>query len=174
MLKSLFLAIFACLFCQFAAHAQEVTGYWKTIDDESGKPKSIVLIYPYQGKIWGRIVAIYDEKGNFLDNINHPEKKAELVKGSPYFSGLDIIWNLEKTDGKYGNGKILDPNKGKIYDAEIWTANGKLMVRGKILMFGRNQTWLPVTDTDLPSGFQKPDPSKFEPKIPEVAPKQST
>ena len=33
-------------------------GTWKTIDDETGKPKSFVQIYEYQGKYYGKIVKL--------------------------------------------------------------------------------------------------------------------
>jgi uncharacterized protein (DUF2147 family) len=73
---------------------------------------------------------------------------------------VDIIWNLKKEDSKYTGGKILDPQKGKVYGCEIWRENEKLIVRGKIAFLGRNQTWLPNND------FKPLDNSDLIPKIP--------
>ena len=65
--------------------------------------------------------------------------------------------------------KILDPEKGNIYNSELWVnSNGQLVVRGKYLMFGRSQEWFPALDKDFPSGFKKPDLNSFVPAIPEV------
>lgn len=45
----------------FAVHAfaQETTplGRWRTVDDKTGKPRSIVEIFEDNGKIYGRVVA---------------------------------------------------------------------------------------------------------------------
>lgn len=148
--------------------ANEVLGFWNTISDETGKPESIVAIYEYQGKYFGRIVATYDDDGKVNDTIENPKERAPGVEGNPYYSGLDILWNLVPKDGKYVDGKILDPEEGKIYGAEMWLQDGKLMVRGEIWVFGRNETWVRSVDSDFPSGFKKPDPTKFVPVISHV------
>ena len=113
--------------------AEPVTGIWKTIDDETGEPKSLVRIYEFDGKIYGRVIKLYKD----------PEKTAVGIKGSPKIDGLDIIWNMEDTGEKFTNGRILDPKKGKIYKCELWKEkDGSLTVRGKIGPFGRSQKWL--------------------------------
>ncbi len=109
-----------------------VTGYWTTIDDETGDAKSVVQVYEYQGKIYGRVVEL----------LQNPGAKAK-IKGSPSVKGLTIIWDLEKDGDSYSGGEILDPTKGKVYGCEMWREGEKLIVRGKIAFLGRNQTWLP-------------------------------
>ena len=50
--------------------------------------------------------------------------------------------NLEKDDDEWGDGEILDPNNGKIYDCKIWLeGNDILKVRGYVGFFYRTQTW---------------------------------
>ncbi len=44
----------------FYAQNQTVIGKWKTIDDETGKAKSIVEIYEKSGKIYGKVIEILD------------------------------------------------------------------------------------------------------------------
>ena len=57
-MKNYFLTIlFVAVAGVFSAQAQ-VTGKWKTIDDETGQAKSIVEIYESNGKIYGKIVEI--------------------------------------------------------------------------------------------------------------------
>jgi uncharacterized protein (DUF2147 family) len=122
----------------FSAQAQ-VTGKWKTIDDETGEAKSIVEIYEHNGKIYGKVVEI----------LNPAKKKAKCVnckgadKDKP-IEGLVIIKGLTKDGDEYTDGEILDPNKGKLYSCTI-TLDGKdkLNVRGYmgISLLGRTQTW---------------------------------
>lgn len=117
-------AVFAC--------ANSVIGFWTTIDDETKEAKSVVQIYEYDGKIYGRVV----------DVLKNKDATAK-IPGSPKVIGLDIIWDLEKDGNEYNGGKILDPQKGKVYGCAIWRDGENLIVRGKIAFFGRNQTWLP-------------------------------
>ncbi|MBQ2813998.1 MAG: DUF2147 domain-containing protein [Akkermansia sp.] len=125
----------ALALCSMVAQAAEgIVGYWTTIDDETKEAKSVVQIYEYQGKYYGRIVDLLKDK----------EAKAK-TPGSPKILGMDIIWDLEKDDDTFSGGEILDPAKGKVYGCEIWREGKNLIVRGKIAFLGRNQTWLPNT-----------------------------
>jgi len=146
--------------------AQDILGFWKTIDEKSGKPQCVVAIYEYENKYYGRIVGTFDKKGVMNETLEAPKDRAPGVIGKPFYCGLDLIWNLKK--GSKCKGKIVDPKKGNIYRAEVWVEDGNLIVRGKLLCFGRNQTWLPASDEDFPSTFKKPDVTKFVPVIPEV------
>lgn len=128
--------------------AENIAGVWKTIDDETGQAKSLVQIYPYQGKMYGRVIELFKNK----------DKKAVGIQGDPMILGLDVIWNMEDKGERFKNGRILDPQKGKIYACEIWREGDSLIVRGKIGPFGRNQTWvLEKNNAGLPD---------LKPKIP--------
>lgn len=169
MKKTLMLCLFYLLAISPTLFAQDIVGFWKTIDDETGKPESIVGIYEYQGKYFGRIVATYDDNGNIEATMDRPKGRAPGVIGNPYYAGLDIIWNLENDGKRYTDGKILDPEHGRVYGAELWVNNnGDLVVRGKLLFFGRNQTWPAAQDSDFPPDFRKPDLTAFVPSIPRV------
>ncbi|MBQ8250420.1 MAG: DUF2147 domain-containing protein [Alphaproteobacteria bacterium] len=117
-------------FLSLSAFANEVTGFWTTIDDETKEAKSVVEIYEKEGKIFGKVVEIFGDK----------EAKAAIL-GSPKILGLEIIKNMVKKGSKYKNGTILDPKKGKTYSCELWREGDNLIVRGKIAFLGRNQTW---------------------------------
>ncbi len=119
--------------------AQDVTGKWKTIDDETGDAKSIVEIYKKDGKVYGKIV----------DLINPKKKNAKCTecpgddKNKP-LNGLVIIRGLEKDGDEYNDGKILDPISGKLYKCYIALENpDRLKVRGYVgfAMLGRTQYW---------------------------------
>jgi len=164
MRKSVFFALML-LFCSLYA-GDPIGGFWKAMDDKTGNPQCIVAVYEYQGKYYGRMIASYDDHGKINDTIYAPKGRAPGVLGTPFYCGLDFIWNLRDKGEKY-RGKIMDPREGGIYNAELWVRDGNLIVRGELLFFGRNEKWLPVFQKDLPKGFKLPDVKKFVPVIPE-------
>lgn len=159
--------------CFFNAIASlPLVGIYQTIDDETNLPKSIVMLYEYKdgddSELAGRIVALYDEKGNISETLANPVKLADKVNGSPKYVGLDIIWGMEwdSDDKEYQDGKIMDPKKGKVYSSVIWQDNkDKVRVRGKIGPFGRTQTWNVLTVSDLPAEIQTIDTTNWKPII---------
>ncbi len=155
------------LFAAGLAGAQDITGYWKTIDDVTGEVKSICAVYEKGGKIFGRILVIFEE-GAYLEDFRNPAKVAEEVAGSPFYCGLDFIWDMEKSGSHYKKGTIMDPENGKKYSCEMWREGANLLVRGKIGPFGRNQTWVPVDGSEgTPAGLTLPALSSFTPVIPD-------
>ena len=40
--------------------SQSILGKWKTVDDETGEEKSVVEIYERNGKVYGKIIEIFD------------------------------------------------------------------------------------------------------------------
>lgn len=127
------------LCCMVSMQAQSVLGKWKTIDDETGKAKSIVEVYEKDGKVYGKVIEILTENKD-----SKCTKCSGSDKGKP-IKGLVIIKGLSKDGNEYSGGKILDPQSGKEYKCVIKTnGNSKLDVRGYlgIQALGRTQTWL--------------------------------
>lgn len=159
--------IFLLLFSG-ALFGEDVVGFWKTISDTTGRAESIIAVYPYQDKYYGRIILTYDsETGVLNDTIYEPKTRAKGVEGDPFYAGLDIIWDLQKRGDRYKLGRILDPENGKVYSAELWIEKGSLIVRGEILFFGKNQTWPLAEESDFPKDFKKPDLYTLIPSIPQ-------
>lgn len=138
-MKKIFLTFSLVVLSVITASAQDVTGKWKTVDDETGEEKSIVEIYKQNGKIYGKVVEILN-----------PDKKDAVCldcpgddNGKPVL-GLVILKGLEKDGDEYDDGTIMDPNNGKVYKCyiELEEAN-KLKVRGYIgfSLLGRTQYW---------------------------------
>ena len=140
--KTSYIYIVLFLFCMQLGFAQSVVGKWKTIDDETGEAKSIVEIYEQNGKIYGKVVDIIAaSKRNGLC-----EKCKDYRKNKPVL-GMQIIDGLTKDDDEYSDGKILDPEKGKLYKCKIWLDSdnkNKLYVRGYVAFFYRTQNWYRV------------------------------
>jgi uncharacterized protein (DUF2147 family) len=120
----------------------QITGKWKTIDDETGQPKSIVQIWKADdGMYYGKVMKIFDEakKDNVCDKC---DPKDERYKKK--ILGMNIILGMKKTgNNEYTEGTILDPNNGKVYKCKIYREGANLMVRGYIAFLYRTQTWLP-------------------------------
>lgn len=125
-----------------AAPAQEAPlGRWKTIDDATGKPKSVVELYRARdGSIAGRVVDILDLK----DGPNPPCKACKgPLHGKP-IRGLVILWGLRPDgDGGWSGGRVLDPENGKDYRAKLalLESGRALGMSGCIAMFCRQQVW---------------------------------
>lgn len=125
-----------------SAWSQSVLGKWKTIDDETGEPKSIVEIYEDGDKVYGKIVEIL--------NKNKQDAKCTECDGEKKdkpILGMVIIEGLEKDEEVYEGGTIFDPNKGKEYRCKIWVDeedSNKLNVRGYVAFLFRTQEWFRV------------------------------
>ncbi len=138
-MKKILLTISLVALTVMTAVAQDVTGKWKTIDDETGEAKSIVEIYKQDGKIYGKVVEILNPAKK---NATCDECPGE-AKGKPIL-GIVIIKGLEKDGDEYNDGTIMDPKNGKVYKCYIeLDGPNKLDVRGYIgfSLLGRTQTW---------------------------------
>lgn len=131
---------FAALFMSVFTFAQ-IEGKWKTIDDETGKAKSIVEISKNsKGQYVGKIVQLLIKPEN-----NNCVKCSDDRKNKPLI-GLEIIRGLNKKDSEFTGGTITDPKTGKTYKCTIKKDGDKLNVRGYIgfSLIGRSQTWYKV------------------------------
>jgi len=125
---------------------QDVVGKWKTIDDESGKQKSIVQLWMISGKLYGKVLQTWDD-----DGVTPTDKLCDKCEGSnkdKRVIGMVIVNGLTKSDNIWkGKKGILDPKNGKYYDVKIWLEDpNTLTVRGSIGPIGRKQTWHRVTE----------------------------
>lgn len=135
----LFLLLFSLI--TLASYGQSsVFGKWKTIDDETGEAKSVVEIYEKNGKAYGKIIKIFNEKKQdaICDECDDddPRKNKKIL-------GMEIIKDMKKDGNEWTGGKILDPNSGSEYKSTMWLDNGKLHVRGYVgfSFIGRTQVW---------------------------------
>ena len=115
-------------------------GVWKTIDDTTGEAKSYVTIAADNGTFSGTVSKILDPaKQESICAKCEGERKDQKIEG------MTILWGMEKQGGKYDDGKIIDPESGKVYSAnmKLLEDGNKLEVRGYIgfSLIGRSQTW---------------------------------
>jgi uncharacterized protein (DUF2147 family) len=118
-------------------------GLWKTIDDATGKPKSLVRITDDNGVLSGKIEKLFREPSE--DQSPKCVKCDGANKDQPVL-GMTILNGLKKDDDSWSGGTVLDPHNGKTYKAKITMKDDgkKLEMRGYIgvPMLGRSQTWL--------------------------------
>ena len=126
-----------------AAFAQNTpVGKWRTIDDKTGKVKSIVEITETSnGTLQGKVLQV-------LDSDQGPHPVCDACKGANHgkpIEGMVIAWGLRRDGSRWDDGRIMDPGNGKVYSARMTPgADGKtLEVRGYIgmPMLGRTQVW---------------------------------
>ncbi len=125
------------------AFSQEVTGYWKTIDDDSGEAKSIVQVYKNgDGKLAGKVVQLFRKPNEDQDPVCEECPKDDYRRGQKV-KGMVIMSGMEKDDDVFTGGEIMDPDNGNTYRCKIWLeGQEKLKVRGYLGPFYRTQTWL--------------------------------
>lgn len=127
-------------------HAQMTpVGNWKTIDDRTQKPRSVVKISETAETLTGVILERLDDgakPSDVCDKCPDDRKNRSL-------SGLEIIRGvgLKSNDaGRWEGGRILDPESGKEYRLQLTPIEGgrKLEVRGFLgtPWVGRTQVWV--------------------------------
>ena len=129
------------LFSTFALAASPA-GLWKSIDDKTGKPRSLIRISETDGIFSGVV-----EKGllegdtgeKICDKCTDERKDQKII-------GMTIIKDIKQKNGSYEGGSILDPDNGKVYKCKMKLneAGDKLEVRGFVgfSLLGRSQTWV--------------------------------
>jgi len=127
----------------FAAGATPA-GLWRTIDDNSGKPRSLVRISENNGEYSAVIekgLLATDTPDAVCDKCKDERKGQRIV-------GMTIVKGIKLKDGHYEGGEILDPENGKTYRClmKLDSTGNELEVRGYIgiALIGRSQTWTRV------------------------------
>ncbi len=132
-----FLAIFFAISAS-SVFAQSPVGNWKTVDDNTGEAKSHVTIYEKNGMLFAKISKLLSDPED-----SKCDKCPGDLKDKPVL-GMVIMWDMEKDDDEWEDGRILDPENGEDYSCKIWFEDGnasKLYVRGYWGFFYRTQHW---------------------------------
>ena len=138
-MKKLTVIILVLFSMNFYAQSRGVIGKWNTIDEVTGKAMSVVEIFEYNNKIYGKVIDILNPK-----NRNNTCKDCPGEDQNKPILGLTIIKGLSKDGTEYNDGKILDPKTGKLYKCYIeLESTNKLKVRGYLgfSLIGRTQYW---------------------------------
>lgn len=130
-------ALLLLLLLAAPAFAQNsIVGTWRTIDDETGEPRSLVRITEQNGTVVGHIVRLLPE-GRVCEDC------------APQFDGRDlrgvqVISGLRRDGSEWSGGRITDPKNGRTYRLKArLDGPNRLRLRGFIGVsaLGRTQTW---------------------------------
>ena len=141
LMPMLIILLFAFAPCVIAASSSAV-GLWKTIDDKTGKPRSLIRVTENNGEYSATIEKGLRESdtGDAVCDKCTDERKGQRI------IGMTIATGLKEKSGVYEGGKILDPENGKTYRCKLKLneTGNQLEVRGFIglSLFGRSQIWM--------------------------------
>lgn len=118
-------------------------GRWKTIDDETGRAKSIVEIYKTDsGTLEAKVLEV-------LESEQGPNPICKACKGerkNKPIEGMVIAWGLKQKGDAWVGGRIINPANGKEYSARMTPIDGgtRLEVRGFMgfSLLGKTQVWV--------------------------------
>ena len=139
MLKLKYLILIVSLTFGVSIQAQSVLGKWQTINEDTGKPNSLIEIYEEDGEVKGKVLKILKEENRAQTCSNCSGD----LKDKP-IEGLELMTGFERDGKEYSGGLITDPKSGKQYKAKMWVDeedSDRLKVRGYIAFFYKTQTW---------------------------------
>lgn len=126
----------------FAAQVASPMGYWKTVDDKTGKVKSVVHITGSPSYLSATVVKLYPGA------LTTCSACSGSLKDKPVL-GMTVMYGLKQSSSnlnEWSGGTIFDPKSGQVYNCMLTVApDGKTMVvRGYVgvSLFGRSQTWI--------------------------------
>ena len=130
--------VLALLAFALPALAQSPIGTWRTIDDETGEPKSLVRIFEVDGELVGEVVRLLPE-GRRCEGCAAPYTNSTM-------EGVRILSGFTQDGSTWKGGRITDPKKNKEYKAKMKIeSDGRLRVWGFVgfdsALTRRNQRW---------------------------------
>jgi uncharacterized protein (DUF2147 family) len=96
-----------------------VFGYWKRIDDETGKAQSFFRLWEDKGKLVGKIIKVLPTKDKKAQEVCTECTGAQANKP---VNGLLFLWGFSRDQSnasKWIDGTVLNPENGKTYHCEV-------------------------------------------------------
>ena len=135
--KLIFLSVL--MIFSFQTYSQSALGIWKNIEDD--ELQSHIEIFESEGKVHARVIELFPNS-----KVTHCKKCKGDDKGAS-LKDILIIEDMKYEDGKWVDGDILDPNKGKTYSCQMeLDGDNTLKIRGYLgkPMFGKTFYWYRV------------------------------
>ncbi|HMD68881.1 MAG TPA: DUF2147 domain-containing protein [Chitinivibrionales bacterium] len=147
-LRPFYFLLLIMTFCSLPAFPSDTlspAGRWKTVDDKSGKPKSIMNIVLRGDTLVATIDSLYREPGEEPDPVC--DKCTDWRKNMKV-KGLTITDAMVRRGNEWSGGRITDPDNGKAYRCivKLLDKGTQLDVHGYIgfAIIGRSQYWYRV------------------------------
>ena len=124
------------------AQAPSPVGRWRSFDEKTGQPKSIMEITEVNGELQGKVERVFSPPA---PNDNPLCDKCPGDKKNKPVVGMQFLWGMKKDGDEYTGGRILEMESGKELRAKLKLVDGgkKLDVRGYVglAVAGRTVTW---------------------------------
>ena len=128
------------LFAVAALAQGPAVGNWQYVDG----PKTTFIRTFEEG---GQLKAVIEKvtKGGQEDAAAMCDKCSGDTKGKP-MKGLQILWDTKKDGDNWKEGKLLDPDSGRIVVGKVEVMDGgkKLNVKGSVAFISKTQAWTKV------------------------------
>ncbi|WP_104696808.1 MULTISPECIES: DUF2147 domain-containing protein [unclassified Helicobacter] len=139
----------------FALHSLlgDIAGYYLLPKNEDGV-ESVVRIFKEKNKYYAYGFASKNNVDLGLDTKNpNEEKRKQEIRGSIF------LWDLiEKSDEKYGDGRIYNYVNGKTYYVKAEVKGEMLIVKASVDkkgLFGKTFNWKKLTPQEIEPFLQK-------------------
>ena len=118
------LGVLTLLLFAIPAFAQpSPVGVWRTIDDETGDPKSLVRIFEESGQLVGEVQTLLPEGRRCVDCVA-PYQGTDM-------RGTRILWGFTRDGDTWTGGRIVNPANAKEYKAKM-----KIQPDGTLRLWG--------------------------------------
>ena len=133
-------AALSTLFAAAALAQSPSIGNWQYVD---GPKTTFIRTYEEGGQLKATIEKV--TKGGQEDATAMCDKCSGDTKGKP-MKGLLILWDTKKDGDNWKEGKLLDPDTGRIVKGAVEVADGgkKLNVKGSVAFISKTQAWVKV------------------------------
>jgi uncharacterized protein (DUF2147 family) len=125
------------------AQAPSPVGRWRSFDDKTGQPKSIIEITEVNGELQGKVERVFSPPAPSVNPLC--DKCSGDRKNKPVV-GMQMLWGMKKDGDEFAGGRLLEPETGKEVRGKLKLVDGgkKLEVRGFIglAVAGRTTTWI--------------------------------
>ena len=115
-------------------------GRWRSYDEKTGQPKSIIEITEVNGELQGKVERAFSppapSPNPLCDKCSGDRKNKPVV-------GMQMLWGMKKNGDEYSGGQLLDLETGRELRGRVKVVDGgkKLEVRGSVGPFSRTVTW---------------------------------
>lgn len=126
--------------CAAASLAQTAVGNWQYVD---GTKITYIKTVEEGGQLKATITKI--SKDGKDDMAAACSKCSGANKDKP-MAGLLILWDTKKDGANWKDGRLLDPESGRIVSGKVEVLDGgkKLNVKGSVAFISKTQVWTKV------------------------------
>ena len=165
--------ILLCIFLTFRLAAEEPPndpqGYWKIVDNRRGFVQTVIAVYIRDEILYGRNIVNYKESdGTLVGTIYEPKILVTGDAYNRYLTEVDFLWGFRFSEGRWIDGRILDPRWGIPFACSLWREGETLVVRGRVGPFGKKVILYRVDEEDLPPGFILPSTDEWSTAPPKL------